>query len=394
MIRNLKLALPLGIAGILHAAASPAPGLNRFATAGYHELARGSDNLIFSPFSISTALSMLLEGARGQTARQMAGVLHRAYPDAAYPAALASLVGELAKSGNDANNELLIANGLWVQRGFSIQSDFRQTIQTVYGAPLTPLDFLRDIERARAEINTWTDQHTKGKISELYPPGSLDPNARVILTSAIYFHGKWKLPFQAQDTRPAPFRLGAKGSVPASLMNQTGTFGYAETPSAQILQMRYAGTPLAFVVLLPKEVDGLPQVEQSITAEFLSRNLAELKDRTVEVAVPKFRAESEFSLRGALARLGMPDAFTGSADFSGIDDRRDLLLSDVRHKAFVDVSEEGTEAAAASGGMVTFVAMQHQPRTVFRADHPFAFLIRDTRSGAILFGGRLTKPEA
>jgi serine protease inhibitor len=394
MTRYLSMALPFFLAGALGASGGATPGLNHFATASYRELARGNDNLIFSPFSVSAAVSMLLDGARGQTARQMAAVLHQVYPDPKYQAQVASLEEALAKAGNTGANQLLIANGLWVQRGFAIQSDFKHSIETLYHAPLTQLDFLRDPEQARAEINSWTGEHTKGKILELYPAGSLDPSTRLVLTSAIYFYRKWQSPFHPQETRPEPFHLGAGGTVNTNFMNQTGTFGYAETPSIQVLEMRYAGTPLAFDVLLPKANDGLRDLEKSLTPEMLSQWLGALQSHKVEVGLPKFRAESQFSLRDALSQMGMPDAFTGAADFSGIDDRRDLTLSDVLHKAFVDVSEEGTEAAAATGGTVTFVAMLNAPRKVFRADHPFAFLIRDAQSGVILFEGRLATPKS
>ncbi|MGA2268713.1 MAG: serpin family protein [Bryobacteraceae bacterium] len=391
---SFRLVLPFLAAAALHAADSPiTAGLNHFATASYQELARGGDNLILSPFSISTALSMVLEGARGQTAAEMAKVLHQPYPDPGYDAALASLVDQLTKLANTSGNELLDANGLWVQRGFPLESDFERSIQTLYRAPLTQLDFLKNPEQARAEINSWTGQHTKGKIPELFGPGSVDSSTRLILTSAIYFLGKWQSPFQPTRTHAAPFKLAAGGTVEASFMNQTAAFGYAETPLVQILEMKYGGTPLAFDILLPKTEHGLAELETSINPENLAAWLGALRDCMVEAAIPKFRAESEFSLRDTLSHMGMPGAFSRTADFSGVDGRRDLFLSVVMHKAFVDVSEEGTEAAAATGAAMSLVSMRVAQRTVFRADHPFIFLIRDTPSGLILFAGRLVKPR-
>ncbi len=386
-------ALPFLLAAALQAAGNPiVPGLNRFATASYQQLAHGDANLIFSPFSISTALSMALDGARGQTAAEIARVLDQLYPDPAYHAAVAALVEQLAKEANTGRNELLNATGLWVQSGFPIQSDFKQVIQTLYRAPLSLVDFSTDPERARGEINSWTERNTKGRIRELFGQGSLDPTTRLMLTSAIYFNGKWQCAFRPQNTQLGPFQRDEGGEAQASFMRQTASFGYAETPALQILEMKYAGTGLAFDVLLPKAAGGLGDLEKSLTPEELTAWLGSLKERSVEVAVPKFRAEAEFSLRGTLSRMGMASAFGGSADFSGIDDRRDLALSDVRHKAFVDVSEEGTVAAAATGAMVNLIAMKAPPPLVFRADHPFAFLIRDTHSGLILFAGRLMRP--
>jgi serpin B len=386
-----RLSLSLLLAVTVHAGErSVAPELNHFAAGSYRELARGSGNLVFSPFSISTVISMALSGARGQTAKEMAGALNLTYPDSSYDAALASLVEQITKAANGGGSELLNANGLWVERAFPILPDFRQTLAAVYRAPLRQLSFAQ-AEAARAEINSWTDEHTKGRIRELFGPGSLNADTQLVLTAATYFHGTWQTQFQPRQTHAAPFRLGSGGTAQANFMNQTGEFGYAEAPDVRVLEMKYAGTGLAFDILLPKTDGGLADLERSLTPEVMTARLGALHEQKVEVAVPKFRAESEFSLRGVLSGMGMRTAFTGSADFSGIDDRRDLMLSDLRHKAFVEVSEEGTEAAAATGAVVQMIAMPAPP-VQFRADHPFVFVIRDTRSGLILFEGRLVKP--
>lgn len=387
------LTLPFLLAGALSAADGVAPGLNQFATNIYRDLARGRGNLFLSPFSISTALSMAMQGARGTTAEEMAAVLHRLQQDKAYSTEMASLVDQLVKNGNSGGNQLLNANGLWVQRGFPILSDFKQSLQSQYGAPIRETDFAGNPEQARAAINSWTEQQTKGRIRELFAPGSLNGSNRLVLTSAIYFLGKWQSAFSPKATRPAQFR-SPSGAVQADFMHQTGTFGYGETHAGQILEMKYAGTPVVFDILLPKSDTGIGDLDGSIDPAELATWLGNVSSRSVEVSLPKFRAESEFSLKETLSRMGMPTAFSGRADFSGIDDRKDLMLSAVRHEAFVDVTEEGTEAAAATGVGVALVSMQVTPRTVFRADHPFLFLIRDTRSGAILFAGRLLNPKA
>jgi serpin B len=319
-------------------------------------------------------------------------VLHQRYPDPAYAASLSSLADEIVKAGSAGGAELAMANGLWVQSGFKVESEFRRNILNYYHAPLTPLDFLGNPEQARAAINSWTGRETRGHIAELFAQGSLNADTRLVLTSAIYFHGKWQSAFRPSDTHPAPFHEPGGASMQTEFMNQTAVVGYNETPAAQILEMRYAGTPLAFDVLLPKSADGLPDLEKSMTREGLAGWFEGLQAHTVEVALPRFRTESSFSLKDTLSRMGMPLAFSGEADFSGIDDRRDLQLADVIHKAYVDVTEEGTTAAAATGGMVRTIAMVAPRKLVFRADHPFAFLIRDTKSGATLFAGRLEQP--
>jgi serpin B len=394
MTHPLTLTIPFLLAGALFASSDVTPGMNRFAAAAYRQLAQNNDNLILSPFSISTALSMLLDGARGKTAAGIAATLDQPQTGPAYHAAIASLAAELAKQANLDGNQLAIANGLWVARGFPLESEFEQTIRTIYQAPLTLLDFHAQAEQSREQINAWTAQHTNGKIQDLFTPGSIQADTRLLLTSAIYFYGKWGLPFDPAKTRVEPFQLAGGGTADAHFMHQNANFLYGETPAAQILEMKYQGTPLAFDILLPKANDGVAALEHSITPEALATGFAALTSRKVDAAVPKFRAESAFSLQDMLSRMGMADAFGKTADFSGIDGRRDLLVSGVVHKAFVDVSEQGTEAAAATGIVARpMLARPVQQQFVFRADHPFAFFIRDTASGVILFEGRLLQPK-
>jgi serpin B len=389
-----RLVLPILLAAALPAADSRVTSaMNDFTTASYNQLAGGDANLILSPFNIATALSMALVGARGQTATEIQSVLRLHY-DATYPAALGTLLADLDKDGNTGGNELHTANGLWVQKGFAILPAFENTLSNSYHAPLTPLDFLANPDAARARINRWTEEHTKEKIKDLLGPGAVTSGTRLVLTSAIYFYGKWQDPFLTSRTQPAPFTLPAGATIQANFMNQTSHFGYTETPSAQILEMPYAGTGMAFDVLLPRTLAGLHEVEKSLTLASLTDWLDKLAVKHVQVSLPKFRSESEFSLRKALSTMGMPTAFTDKADFSGIDPKRGLAISEVAHKAFVDVSEQGTEAAAATGTAMHATAMRvaEQP-IVFRADHPFVFLIRDTRTGVVLFIGRLMNPR-
>jgi serpin B len=332
---------------------------------------------------------MLLDGARGQTAAGMSATLAQLHPGRDYHTAVASLAEELAKQANLAGNQLTIAN---VQQGVRLESEFEQTVGTLYHAPLTPLDFRANAEQARHDINSWTAQHTNGRIPELFAPHSISADTCLVLTSAIYFYGKWRSPFDPHNTRVEPFQVGEGHTVDAKFMHQKTDFLYGETASAQILEMKYQDTPLALDIVLPKANDGLAELEQSIKPEMLSTWFGALTSRKVETAIPKFRAESAFLLRDMLSRMGMADAFSKTADFSGIDGRHDLFLGDVVHKAFVDVSEEGTEAAAATGAAVHFMAMRPQQQITFRADHPFVFFIRDTTSGVILFEGRLVHP--
>ena len=389
-----RLVLPILLAAALLGADSRImPGMNAFTTDAYKQLARGDANLILSPFNIATALSMASAGARGQTAKEIQAVLHLHY-DPTYDSALGVLLADLTKAGNTGGNELHTANRLWVQKGFAIQPAFENTLTNNYRAALTALDFIANPEAARSQINRWTEEQTKDKIKNLFPAGSLDAQTRLVLTSAIYFYGKWQDPFIPSRTQSAPFVLPTGATTQANFMNQTAHFGYADTSSAEVLEMRYAGTGLAFDVLLPKTLTGFPDLEKSLTLENLTGWLGNLTTRNVQVSLPKFRAESEFSLHNALSTMGMPTAFTDKADFSDIDPKRGLAISEVVHKAFVDVSEQGTEAAAATGITMRATAIRMpEQAVVFRADHPFIFLIRDTSTGVILFIGHLMNPR-
>jgi serpin B len=384
-----RLILPILLAAALPAADSRImPAINAFTAASYKQLTGGDGNLILSPFNIATALSMALAGARGQTAKEIQSVLRLHY-DSSYDAALGALLADLTKAGNTGGNELHTANGLWVQTGFAIQPAFESTLNDNYHAPLTPIDFMASPEAARSQINRWTEEHTKEKIKNLLPAGSLDARTRLVLTSAIYFYGKWQDPFVTSRTQPAPFTLPTGATTQANFMNQTAHFGYTETPSAQILEMRYVGTGIAFDVLLPMALTGFPDLEKSDSVRNFGRLTCTFRVARLPSQPVRFSGVSE-----ALSIMGMPTAFTDKADFSGIDPKRGLAISEVVHKAFVDVSEQGTEAAAATGITMRATAMRMpEQAVVFRADHPFIFLIRDTRTGVVLFIGRLMNPR-
>jgi serine protease inhibitor len=368
-------------------------GLNRFSASVYEQVAKGGGNVILSPFSISSALSMTMAGARGQTAAEMCKVLGQMRDDPKYHEQYHALIDQILKAANGGGNQLLSANRLWIQQDFNTLAQFRDTLQNVYQAPAAKVDFEHNLESARAAINAWTGEQTKGKIHDLFAPGTLDGRTRLVLSSAVYFYGKWEHAFQRTETRPEPFTLSSGTTEQADFMHQTGRFGYAETPVGQLLEMRYAGTGLALDILLPKKGAPSDTLEAGLDPDRLSAWLGSLGNRSVQVAIPKFRIEYQTSLVPVLQTLGMRSAFSPTADFSGIDDRRDLQISQVVHKAYVDVNEEGTEAAAATGVGVALVAMVRSEVPVFRADRPFAFQIRDTRSGLVLFTGRVTDPK-
>jgi serpin B len=378
----------------LASAEDVATGLNRFSASVYEQSAKSGGNIVLSPFSISDALSMAMVGARGKTAAEMSKVLGQTPNDAKYHEQFQAIVDQIAKAANGGGNQFLSANRLWVQQDFKTLAPFRDTLLNVYKAPPAAVDFERNAEGARGEINSWTEEHTKGKIRDLFAPGTLNGRTRLVLSSAVYFYGKWEHAFKRTETRPETFNLSSGASEQTDFMHQTGKFGYAETPTGQLLEMRYAGTGLAFDILLPAKDAPAGTLESGLNPDRLTGWLGTLGTRDVQVSLPKFRIEYKTGLVPVLQALGMRSAFTPSADFSGIDDKRDLQISQVVHKAFIDVAEEGTEAAAATGVGVAMVAMVRPKEVpVFRADRPFLFQIRDTHSGLVLFTGRVTDPK-
>ncbi len=367
---------------------------NQFAVDLYAQLDREQPgkNLFFSPTSISVALAMTAAGARGPTQSEMAQVLHLDADLAQAHAHYHQLLQQWNAAGQKRAYQLRVANRLWGQKGYPIQPDFLALTRQQYGAEMLLVDFAQAAAASR-EINTWVEQQTNGKIKDLIPPTSLDAMTRLVLTNAVYFKGDWVRPFDKLGTRDEDFAVSAQAKVKTPLMQQQTKMGYAEQETLQALELPYAGRELSMVVLLPKKVDGLPELEKTLTVDKLAALISKLNIREVNAFLPKFKLETSFGLNPTLQAMGMKRAFTREADFSGISSVEALYISAVLHKAYVDVNEQGTEAAAATGVVVAAMAARlPQPIPVFRADHPFLFLIRDTKAGSILFMGRLTSP--
>jgi serpin B len=371
-------------------------GNNEFAFDLYARLRGPGGNLFLSPYSISTALAMTYAGARGRTATQMAKTLHFSLDQARLHPAFAALIREVNGAAQEQRTyELHVANALWGQKGFPFLPRFLKQIQDNYGAGLKLVDFAKDTEGARRIINAWVEKQTKNKVKELFKPRVLDRLTRLVLANAIYFKGSWQSAFPKKSTVKGDFLLTASKKVRVPLMHQEQELKYHDGGTFQMLELPYKDRELAMVVLLPRKTDGLAELEKSLTADRLAAGLARLKTHQVAVTLPSFQVTAEFALKSTLAALGMPDAFNdNAADFSGMDGRKDLVIQAVVHKAFVDVNEEGTEAAAATGVAVGLkCAAPLIPRAVFRADHPFVYLIRHNQTGSILFLGRLTNPR-
>jgi len=380
-------------------------GNNRFAVELYGQLCGKEGNLFCSPYSISTAVAMVFAGARGQTEQQIAGAMHFGVIMSAEPTdsskplvhreefhqLFRAVIEDLNGRSQKGAYELHVANALWGQEGCRFHKGFIQLIETNYQGRLTELDFVRAPERARQTINTWVEKQTKEKIKNLIPSGALSRLTRLVLTNAIYFKGNWASRFEKERTSLMPFTPANGKTVNVPMMSQTETFNYTQAEDFQVLEMPYVENELSMFIFLPRKFDGLSKLEKTLTFDNLSQWLTGLRKTKVMAFVPRFKITSEFSLADVLKIMGIEDAFSDKSDLSAMSGMKDLFISSVLHKAHVDVNEEGTEAAAATGVVVGITSVQPPPAE-FRADHPFLFLIRDNCTGSILFIGRVANP--
>jgi serpin B len=376
-------------------------GNTAFAVQLYHKLGTKEGNLFFSPYSISSALSMTYAGARGNTAKEMAGVLHFDLGQAELHSAFKNLNKGLAATAQKSGQKLNIANAL-VLTGGDVSGEFKSILKSNYDAEI----FSGGLDA----INGWVKQKTEGKIEKILE--KLDPNSVCVLLNAIYFKGIWESQFQKsntrnafftvverndplvlekRDTRSTPFNLPVK--VP--FMYQEGNFKILLKKDFEAISIPYKDNDLSMVILLPKNVDGWAALEYELTVQNLKEWLSELDKKRVqevELYLPKVRLETNYDLVPPLSEMGMKDAFGEAADFTGMGGRKgDLWIGQIKHKAFVEVNEEGTEAAAATAVGMKTKSIRYARE--FRADHPFIFIIRDNRSDAIVFMGRVTNPQ-
>ncbi|MBA7560762.1 hypothetical protein ES708_02393 [subsurface metagenome] len=340
---------------------------------------------------------MTYGGARGETEEQMANALRFSLPQNQLHPAFNALVleldsrGEGAEGKDDEGFRLNIVNAIWGQRDYEFLNDFLDLLAVNYGAGLRVLDFIGATEESRVTINDWVSDQTEGRIEDLIPAGLISPLTRLVLTNAIYFNAAWEYPFEEDMTEDGVFYRLDGGEVTVPMMRQTESFGYAEGDGYQAVELPYDGGELSMVILLP--VSGrFETFEETLDAAQVDGIIGSLENRQVSLTMPKFEFDSSFSLRDTLSAMGMPVAFSMSADFSGMTVNPELFIAEVVHKAFVSVDEAGTEAAAATAVVMELTAM---PDTVeVSIDRPFIFLIRDIETGAILFVGRTLDPGA
>jgi serpin B len=354
-------------------------------------------NFLYSPYSISLTLAMTYAGARGETERQIANTLHFSLPQEQLHPAFNTLAQELDRRGQGAGGtdgqrfRLNVVNCPWGQEDVQFLPEFLDLLAANYGAEMRRLDFARE-EKARRTINDWIGQQTEGRIQELILPGVLDAMTRLVLTNAVYFNAAWAKQFDLHATGDGVFHLLDGSSVTVPMMRQVESLAYAEGPDYQAVELPYDGYKIAMIILLPAQGQ-FEAFESTLDAGRIEAILEGLAERQVALALPRFEFEAGFKLGAVLAAMGMPLAFTPQADFSGMTPGGGLFVSDVIHRTAISVGELGTEAAAATAGVMPPSAIPEDLVTV-RVDRPFLFLIRDLQRGSVLFLGRVVDPSA
>ncbi|MBI1744686.1 serpin family protein [Candidatus Acetothermia bacterium] len=367
----------------------------RFAFDLYRAVRKPESNLIYSPYSISLALAMTYAGAEGETQQQMANTLHFALAQPRLHPTFNALDIDLANRSAEAEArgmqgfQLNIANSIWGQMGYDFLAGYLDLLAENYGAGLRLLDFQKSYEDSRLLINQWVSDETNGKIENLLPPGSISPDTRLILTNAIYFKAAWLVPFKKEETRDETFTLLDRNQITVPMMHGGLESLYAEGENYQAVVLPYEGNELSMIILLP-QTGSFEAFEDSLSDKRLLDIIDSLKIREIILTMPKFSYTAEIDLKQKLSELGMPIAFTAGADFSGMNGHGNLMLKDVLHKAYISVNEAGTEAAASTAVIVIPTSMP--PTVKVTLNHPFIFLIRDWKTGTVLFVGRVTNP--
>ncbi len=370
---------------------------NRFAFNLYEQLRNENDgNLFFSPFSISTAFAMCYAGADGKTADEIERVLAFGPNDLQFHDGYGRYLQAIAQP-DSAAVELNVANRLWGDHLFEASASYLAMTRSAYGAPLQLVDFQNAHEAARSKINAWVSDQTKNRINDLLPQGSVDPTTRMVLTNAIFFKADWLHAFDQERTRERDFHAHTGQLQKVDFMHRHAHMVYHETPNSKMVRLPYKGEKHSMVIVLPKKRGGLSEVEADLNAAAIAPLFTRSFGPEVNLALPKFTMTQPLLLSETLKAMGLKDPFEMSANFSKMSENEGLAISEVIHKAFIEVDEQGTEAAAATAiVMMTTSSATFEPRDIkqFTADHPFVFMVVDDATQSVLFMGRVTTFES
>lgn len=384
-LSSLVLALLTGAAANGQNASS---AINSFAFDLYKGLkVSESDNLVYSPFSITPAFGMVTLGAKGETLKQLNATFHLGNEPKVHQS-IGMLQRDILSSTSD-DITITVANKAWIQNDYSILRTYRKNLKKYYKAAMYRVDFINEPELSRQTINLAVESDTRRYIKNLLPQGSINELTRLVLTNAIYFKGKWNEPFEPEKTKERDFTLADGSKVKHQFMSADKTFGYFKGDNFAALEMDYKGENLSMIIILPAEGTPLKKIEESFTEAKFNDMVKSIEPQKTLVFIPKFTVESGFSMKKVLGEMGLTVPFSDDADFSGISGNKDLKVSDAYHKAYIEVSEEGTTAAAATA---VVVAMKSMPNfNVFDANRPFMFILRHKATNTILFIGRVAK---
>lgn len=372
-------------------------GDNQFTVSFYKEASQKPGNLFVSPYNISSAFGMAALGARGKTAEQMYQTLHQTPSTLASSSELQKKL-ESPKQPKKEDTLLQFANSIWIQKDFSILPAFKKSMTQDFGTSFESVDFAHHASQAVKTINQWVDLHTKNKIKELVSEDDISQETRLVITSAVYMKAEWMYPFDKNATTKEPFYSTSKESIDVDTMHNTEAFNLYVNDDIALVELPYnheseQGSHLSMFIALPKDRGGLDKLEHQLTLSQLSDWIHSSKKHRVWLSLPKFKIETALELNDFMINLGMSDAFIPTGDFSGITGNKDLYISKAVHKTFINVDEQGTEAAAATGVMMSLTSIL-EPEEPYRmqADHPFLFVIMDRKTDTILFIGRVVKP--
>ena len=364
---------------------------NQFALELYKIISRKPGNMFYSPFSISAALGMTYTGSKANTEKQIASVMHFATNDAAFYNNYQAYLASINNLNNDAVS-IYTANSFWAQADFTFKKEFVEIIRNHFSGEIKNVNFAKEAEKCRQEINKWVESKTNNKIQNLIQPGLIDDLTRLVLVNAIYFKAPWDMPFDEKATKKMDFKTTATTVVSADFMTAENNYKYYTENDFSAIEIPYAKGTLSMLIILPSDDNSFTSLQKNIDHTVYQKIVSAMTVKKIRLMLPKFNTTSEFELSDVLQEMGMPEAFSDKADFSGMTGKKDLKISKVVHKAFINVNEAGTEAAAATAVIIRVKSM---PVNVveFKADHPFMFIIKENTNGSILFAGNIFDPS-
>lgn len=368
--------------------------VNQFAFDMFEITSKDKKNIVFSPFSISSALSMTYCGAKVKTKKDMRKVLYLPKDIELMTSVYAEYNRSMQSEFITDNITLKIANSLWGEKSYPFNKEYIKLIDTKFNAPFNKVSFINNSEKSRKEINKWVEKKTENKIKELIPPKILSANTRLVLTNAIYFYGGWAKAFKKAATKKADFHVSETEKVAVDFLNTAKKLFYYENDLFKAVEIPYKGKAASLMIFMPKNIEGFNNLSKTLDFKTYSEWNSEMKEAMVQLSVPKFTIESDFELSEVLSKMGMKVAFTNTANFTGMSNKDDLKIDKVIHKAKIGIDEEGTEAAAATAVvMVRKTSISGKLKLVeFKADRPFIFILKENKNNTILFMGKVVKP--